>query len=114
MPTKEVKVYHKDAPSGAFELVATVEVDTDLSTEGALEEAYVRTQNIHGSWSQGPRFADDGALNPDHHPSVTRHAPLWEHDGKIYGLRSSMVGDLFVIDEEEYLVANLGFEKKPT
>jgi hypothetical protein len=86
--------------------VATVESSaSDESAEHRLETAWMRTQNIRGSWS-----IKDG--NPDNHDSVTVRAPLHVVNGETYGLRSSMVGDEFVLDGVSYIVAGCGFEKK--
>jgi hypothetical protein len=36
---------------------------------------------------------------------------LHEKDGKTYGLRSSMVGDIFTIEDRIYAVDMVGFEQ---
>ncbi len=89
----------------------------------SLQYAFRRTQNIDGSWSQplfveawGHEFADYDKFgtyynNSDYSEDVKVCVPLHEEDGKVYGLRSSMVGDIFKIDEAEYIVADFGFER---
>ena len=89
-------------------LVASVSAADTETAEAALEYAWRRTQNIDGSWSRPARFPD-GAPNGDFSPDVVALAPLPVVDGKTYGLRSSMVGDVFEIGERRFRVANLGF-----
>lgn len=79
--------------------VADIACRDDATNEQALENAYFRTQNIDGSWSRGPRF-EDGTVNNDFHSLTTVVADLPCYDGKIYGHRSSMMGDKFVIHSE--------------
>ena len=80
-----------------------------VTTEGnsineELEFAYRWTQNIHDSWSMGGE--------QDGNPAVKRLAPLVQgHDGKEYGLRSTMVGDRMIHNGTVYVVANAGFHK---
>lgn len=106
-----VDVYHADVLTDELTHVATVEADA-ANDEAALNMAYRLTQNWRGSWSRGPVFEDTGERNPDHHPAVTRQAPLWELNGKVYGLRSSMVGDRFVINGTAYRVSPVGFTRE--
>lgn len=89
--------------------VATVEAPANLSEGAALEFAWMRTQNVAGSWSRGAEI--DGWPNQDHDPSVTVRAPLPNVRGVLYGHRSSSVGDVFVIGEHRYTVAPLGFDQ---
>ena len=116
----QVTVYHHDfhaAVEGrpaALVAVATVHARAGSTHPDALEWAWRRTQNIAGSWSRGPLF--DGPdepheVNGDHHPAVTVLAPLPVVDGKVYGLRSSMVGDVFEVGGRRYEVAMLGFKE---
>lgn len=107
---KPIEVYFLDVANFAKPLhVATVEIADDAETNYALEYAYMRTQNMFGSWSQGPYI--EGEPNADHHPSVTRHAPLHtSKSGQTYGLRSSMVGDVLRYEGKSYRVASQGFE----
>jgi len=94
----------------AKEHVANVAVIDTNCVEDALEQAWRRIQNVGGSWSRGPEFKD-GTPNYDYHPSIEVIKPLEEHDGHIYGHRSAMVGDRFVVNDLSYEVAICGFEK---
>lgn len=80
------------------------------SVEAALELAYNHTQNIFGSWSQGPHFAD-GSQNSDYSPTIQITAPYPVYNGVELGHRSSMVGDKFVVNGVEYIVDDFGFKK---
>ena len=95
--------------------VAEVTIPAEITTEsGACEYAYRWTQNIMGSWS-----IQDG--NADNNDNVKRLAPL--HEGGM-GLRSSMMGDHFIVhsdnawshseEGEVYECAMMGFEHKYT
>jgi hypothetical protein len=109
-----VKVIHFNSMTNTFEPTALVKVpahqtgfhsgDTD-----ALEYAFTRTQNIFGSWSKGPTF-EDGETNEDFSENVVPIAPLPTYMGRTLGHRSSMVGDLFVVDGKIYICKILGFE----
>ena len=88
------------------ELVAEVMTDS-------LEEAYRMTQNINGSWSK-PRVMFEYDLlveNPDFHPEVQVMAPLHVVDGRTYGLRSTMMGDIMEKDGVKYQVDFVGFKQ---
>lgn len=110
---KTVTVYHQPVPAGgAFAKVAAIEVDDPAAAadvEACLERAWRLTQNLNGSWSRGP-FMDDGSPNGDYSAAITVCAPLHIHNGKVYGLRSSMVGDVFEIDGQYFAVDVVGFE----
>ena len=101
---------------GAFEdtprTVAMVEVGERTGND-ALEYAYFRTQNLHGSWSKGPVIEWDGEEhdNGDYSDDVTVMAALETVDGKTYGLRSTSVGDHIVFGTVKYRVASFGFEQ---
>jgi len=98
----------RDAPR----TVAFVEVGT-REGEAALEYAYRVTQNLEGSWSKGPTFEWDGTEydNPDFNPDITVMAPLPEHDGNTYGLRSTSMGDQMLLGNTKYEVAAFGFKE---
>lgn len=102
------KVFHNDG-FGALTHVADIDLPDGLTDEVALNSAWRFTQNIEGSWSRGERF-DDGTLNGDYCPRVRRLVPLPVLDGTLYGLRSSMVGDVFEIEGRSFRVASIGFE----
>ena len=101
---------------GAFEdtprTVAMVEVGERTGND-ALEYAYFRTQNLHGSWSKGPVIEWDGQEhdNGDYSDDVTVMAALETVDGKTYGLRSTSVGDHILFGTVKYRVAGFGFEQ---
>jgi len=102
---------------GAFEdtprTVAFVEVGERTGSD-ALEYAYFRTQNIHGSWSKGPVIEWDGEThdNGDYSQDITVMAPLKiTPEGKEYGLRSTSVGDHILFGTVKYVVADFGFEE---
>ena len=105
-----VNVFHHDFPLAPADLtlVARVNAPDDLTVEAALELAWRLIQNIDGSWSRGPKLGD-GSPNRDFSPDVEVVAPLPVIDGKTFGLRSSMVGDVFEIGGDRYRVANRGF-----
>jgi hypothetical protein len=106
LPT--VHVHHIDLETGRYVHVADIACPIRPTKPGApndptrdpdleaLEYAWERTQNIDGSWSRaGVIEGPDGSptLNRDYHPNIVRIAALPVHDGRTYGLRSSMVGD---------------------
>jgi hypothetical protein len=91
--------------------VAEVTIPAEIKSESeACEYAYRWTQNIMGSWS-----IKDG--NADNNDNLKRLAPL--HEGGM-GLRSSMMGDHFIVHSdnawshseqgEVYECAMMGFE----
>lgn len=111
-----VTVYHHDFPDHPDALVAVAAIDagTPSGHPEALEFAFHRTQNIDGSWSQGLTLDNGRGFlvdNPDHHPAITVLAPLHQEGGKVYGLRSSMMGDVFEVEGRRYRVAMMGFEE---
>lgn len=108
-----IQVFHHDpaAPLADPVHVATVELPNQGDFQ-ALETAWTFTNNIDGSWSRGPQCDWGNGLerNSDYHPEVTVHAPLPTHLGRVHGIRSSMVNDIFVIDDRRYRVASMGFK----
>ncbi len=108
----QIVVLHNDSQRNTWDAVATVNFDGD-DIDAGLEYAYRWTNNLDGSWSQGEEFSYDGRLydNPDFNPNVKVLAPLPNHFGRTIGHRSSMVGDMMVIDGEGYKVASFGFKK---
>ena len=108
----EVLVAHLDRETGKKVPVALVEFDGD-NIDAAMNYAYRWTNNIDGSWSQGEEFSMDGRLydNPDFNPNVHVLAPLPNHLGRTYGIRSTSVGDFMVTKDGAYTVASFGFEK---
>jgi hypothetical protein len=77
-----------------YELVATVEGSD-------LEQAWNLTNNVNSSWS----------LEPARGVEVLGKLPVI--DGKTYGHRSSMVGDVFQVDGGSFVVAGVGFLPLP-
>ena len=111
----QVKVLFFDQLSSTFETVAVVNVPKHQlgfnknSEIDACEYAFTRTQNIFGSWSKGPSF-EDGEHNEDFSENVEVIQPLLTCGGKSYGHRSSMIGDLFVVNGNIYMCKTVGFE----
>lgn len=83
-------------------VVALVEVG-DRKGNGALEYAYRWTQNIQDSWSM--KGDEDG------NDAVTVMAPLEQHNGRVYGLRSTSMGDHMLLGNKKYKVAAVGFKE---
>jgi len=109
----KVQVYHLDFGRPPAVLVAEVSTLEVCGHEEALDWAWRHTQNIDGSWSRGEYIEGyDGqrVRNRDYVPWVRVLAPLPTFDGRTYGLRSSMVGDVFVIGTEAFKAAKFGFE----
>lgn len=102
MNEKYVTVLHRDPYNrekmNAVALVSVPNVNL-LNTNEILENAYVATQNIEGSWSM------DGYAN------IKLLAGLHEENGKTYGLRSSMMGDQMIVDGVVYEVDMIGFKE---
>lgn len=99
----KVKVYHFGIH------MANIYVN-GLSITDVLERAWRLTQNIDGSWSVGPNY-EDGQINMDYNPAIKVIEPLQVIDGKTYGHRSSMVGDIFEINDQKYEVDVTGFKE---
>lgn len=98
-----------------FEHVADIVVPAKPADEVEhwLEHAFALTQNRMGSWSRGPKLIEDGALvdNPDYNACIERIAALKVFDdGRVYGLRSSMSGDVFEVDGVFHRVVTIGFD----
>jgi hypothetical protein len=107
--------YHDlaDDYSVSYQHVANINYRGDAAADidAALEYVWERCQNIEGSWSRG-RVMPDDSLNEDWSPDVEVVAPLPQHLGRVYGHRSCMVGDRFVIEGVgAWKVAGCGFEK---
>lgn len=109
-----VKVLFHDLLASEFIHVANVNVPKyQLGFKNdeldACEYAFTRTQNIFGSWSKGPEF-ENGEFNGDFSENVQVVQPLLTCGGKSYGHRSSMVGDLFVVNGNIYMCDTVGFK----
>jgi hypothetical protein len=107
-----VNAYHHDFPNNpdALTLVARITVPDETPVDQALERAWRFIQNLDGSWSRGPTLSD-GSSNGDYRPEIEVAAPLPVIDGKTYGLRSTMVGDVFEIGSRRFRVAPVGFRE---
>ena len=110
----QVKVLFHDLIGGEFVHVANVNVPKhQLGFKNdeldACEYAFARTQNVFGSWSKGPQF-EDGDHNEDFSENVEVVQPLLTCGDKSYGHRSSMIGDLFVVNGKTYICKVVGFE----
>ena len=107
-----VDVFYRDPEIGESTHVATINCNT-LDEDAALEYAYRRTQNIEGSWSRGLQIEDGygrDMINGDYSSDVLVVAPLPTYQGRTLGHRSSMIGDMFVVNDNKYRVAFFGFE----
>lgn len=101
-----IDVFHREIEADDWYLdwVATVKIPEGMSAEDGLEYAYRWTQNTEGSWSR--------AIGADSNPNVVCYKTKMIN-GRIYGLRSTMVGDLMVVDSDmsqRYQVKPFGFE----
>jgi hypothetical protein len=111
-----VKVIHFDATTSAMDTVALVNVpkhqlgfkEAELD---ACEYAFARTQNIFGSWSMGAQFEDGEHLTKITAKTLIAVMPLLTVDGRKYGHRSSMIGDLFVVNGNIYVCDTFGFKQ---
>jgi hypothetical protein len=104
MSKRIVEVHHRQLLSGELLHVANVRTGLEDDIE-ALEFAWRWTNNVHGSWSRR-----DLAENWDDHSAVTVIAPLRTVGGQVLGHRSSMVGDIFVLDGKRFQVAAFAFD----
>ena len=97
-PARLIEVWHRQEAS--MQLVAVVEIVSphpERQDWELLEYAWRWSNNVEGSWS---RPADLGGMaNGDFNDRVHVLAELPVHQGKLYGLRSSMVGDVFVLGD---------------
>lgn len=110
----QVKVIHFDIETKKFDDIAIVNVPAhQLGFKNdeldACEYAFARTQNVFGSWSRGPVF-EDGEHNEDFSENVQVITDLPTYMGRTLGHRSSMVGDLFVVNGNIYVCKGIGFE----
>lgn len=108
-----IQVRHT-AFQGTEEAVALVEVKENLSLIEKLEYAFRWTNNTSGSWSKKVISIEHEGVdypNRDYNEFVTVVTPLYkDEDGQEYGHRSTSVGDQLVINDQVYVVANVGFE----
>ncbi|MGO8241297.1 hypothetical protein ACC806_34735 [Rhizobium ruizarguesonis] len=105
----KIEVHHHDQIG--FTHVATVDVPDHLALHAALEYAWRWTNNVDGSWSIKQRAFEDGRENGDFNARVEVIAPLRvDRQGKTWGHRSSMMGDVFIVDGKRWVVATFGFE----
>ena len=96
------------------EMVAKVDYSGDSVSKG-LAFAYMKTQNIEGSWSKG-EVLPNGMQNYDYDERVTLLKPLVEEHGVILGHRSTSVGDKMLVVNgdapiEVHSVAITGFKR---
>tara|TARA_Y100000356_G_C11127856_1_gene218356 strand:- start:153 stop:548 length:396 start_codon:yes stop_codon:yes gene_type:complete len=108
-----IEVRHT-AFQGTEDTVALVEVKENLSLVQKLEYAFRWTNNTSGSWSKKVISIEHEGVdypNRDYNEFVTVVTPLYkDEDGQEYGHRSTSVGDQLVINDQVYVVANVGFE----
>lgn len=96
----DVTLVHYQRTEQSFVPTAIIHFDTRLETFEALDRTFAMTQNIEGSWSRGRVF--NGTINKDHDPRIERLIPLHVVDGTVYGLRSTSMGDIAIIDGNKY------------
>lgn len=108
MAEKTVYVHHVQQ-NGNFHHVASIEVDPKMSDMEALEYAFRWTNNVEGSWSR-PNLPN----NSDANPAVRVIAKLPKVNGEVRGLRSSMMGDIFMVNDNIYLCAAIGWKPLET
>jgi len=91
-----------------FVPVAEFQFSDKVDQNVALEHAWRYTNNTEGSWSGGDR----NYSNEDYSPDTKVLEPLANVDGKEWGHRSSMMGDVFGLGEKSFEVAMFGFKEK--
>lgn len=118
----KIEVQHVKRDGAGFEPVARITIPDDVAKaetfEPALEYAWRWTNNIDGSWSRGELLGKDVDHlfpNTDFNPNTEVLKPLRYSEGNVYGHRSSMVGDRFIIDDGNckrvFEVKAFGFER---
>ena len=102
-----ISIYHRAFEDlDEIQKVAEVSVNKDADLEANIDFAYHVTQNLEGSWSKG-RYFSNGKVNEDYSPYVKTIAPLYtDKDGKEWGLRSTSIGDVYVLESGEAYVVN--------
>lgn len=109
----KLSVFHKNE-LGQFTEVARVDLSEaefdNMSAMDALEYAWRWTQNLAGSWSM--------KMGEDANDRVTVTAEFPQHMGRIYGHRSTDLGDIILLEgstdidgDGSYTVAAIGFKK---
>lgn len=111
----QIAVIHNNS-SEASKTVAFIEVGNIdvIGVEQALEYAYMRTQNIHGSWSKPETIIWSGQVmqNSDYHKDITVLSDLpRNNDGFEIGIRSTMTGDHMLVGNKKYVVDMVGFKE---
>lgn len=104
-----------DADETATE-VAVIDLEQDgQSRIQDLETIFRLTNNIDGSWSQGPQIQTrdgDWIENEDYDERVCTIVPLPVHKGRKYGLRSTSVGDHIKTDcGELWICCSMGWKR---
>jgi hypothetical protein len=89
------------ALEGGYVPVAEIEYDDKLNLMDNLEYAYKILQNgvVTDSWTLMPPDGLKALVDPI------------ERNGQTYGHRSASMGDIFIVDGKEYVVATYGFEE---
>ena len=102
-----ISIYHRAFEDlDEIQKVAEVSVNKGADLEANIDFAYRLTQNLEGSWSKG-RYFSNGQVNEDYSPYVKTIAPLYtDKDGKEWGLRSTSMGDVYVLESGEAYVVN--------
>lgn len=113
MQEQVIKVLHKEGQG--FVHVANVKNSKYDGQHEALEYAWSATNNKCGSWSKGQQVSHEGRVfeNEDYNPDIEVLAPLPMIGGSPAGLRSSSVGDIFVISNDMFICSPVGFKPYP-
>lgn len=94
-----------------YEKVAEIRIMRLREDILSAEKAYRMTQNIEGSWSQG-EMLENGKINYDYDPNITRIVPLHEVNGEKLGLRSTSVNDIIEFEDgTKFIVKYVGFKR---
>lgn len=111
-----IQVHHLNFQTNQFDPVAEVDAPDNLSLSLQLEYAFRWTNNVNGSWSKQQETLEPGNFpNTDFNPRVKVMADLPVRNGRVYGLRSTSVGDRMVAPGGKvWYVDAFGFsEKRP-
>lgn len=80
----------KDKNNGKFQLVAVIELSSELTIDSMLSKSFRYTQSLESHWSENSNVTAIGNINE---------------------LRSTSVGDMVMINNEFYAVDSYGFRK---
>ena len=104
----QIIVTHKEGD--LFQAVANVTIPKGMDDQEALQYAYEWTNNKWGSWSiQCPEGMNEENADWNGYVDV-----LVDMSKERLGLRSSMMGDIFLVDGKPWEVAHTGFTMMET